>query len=239
MGCIGHNSTSDLDQKNKTNNKENIEIKKDSQKENEEKEKEIIIGESPLDKVEEIESEHEDVKQNEETEQKDFFDDFGSDLEEKNRFESFMKVPNLKKEFCMDFPEETKIYSVTEISNERIAILDNDKDLKIYSIKTFKLITKINQDYVKNFIELKNKDIVTCSSSKIYFYKLINNINYELYQTIDEAQQGTNITKFIENPFENQGYWDENYYCLNSIYELINNNLVSCNSYGIKYIKKT
>ena len=242
MGCLGHNPTSEVDKKININNTETSEIKIDSPKENEEKE--IIIDESPFNKVEEIVSENEDINpyEKKETETKNPFDDFGSDLEEMNPFESFKIEPNLQKQFSKNFPGKTKIYSVTELSNERIAILDNDyNDLKIYSLKTCKLITKIVQDYVKNFIELKNKDIAACSSSKIYFYKLIKNKNYELYQQIDETQQGTNITKFIESfsPFEGEGgHWDENYYCLNSVYELLNGNLISCNSYGIKIYKR-
>ena len=244
MGCLGHNPTSEVDKKININNTETSEIKIDSPKENEEKE--IIIDESPFNKVEEIVSENEDInpyeEKEKETETKNPFDDFGSDLEEMNPFESFKIEPNLQKQFSKNFPGKTKIYSVTELSNERIAILDNDyNDLKIYSLKTCKLITKIVQDYVKNFIELKNKDIAACSSSKIYFYKLIKNKNYELYQQIDETQQGTNITKFIESfsPFEEEGgHWDENYYCLNSVYELLNGNLISCNSYGIKIYKR-
>ena len=86
-----------------------------------------------------------------------------------------------QKQFCINLGDKTEIYSVYELSNNRITILDNvDKEVKIYSLKNWKLIIKINQEYVKSIIELKNNDLVINSGSTIYFinyYKIII-INY-------------------------------------------------------------
>ena len=105
--------------------------------------------------------------------------------------------------------------------------------MKIYSLKTGNIINKINKENIKKIIELKNKDIVLNSSHEIYIYKLLPNKNYELYQTINEFNQGTNIMKklvFRREKFE--------YYNINSVYEMMNGDLVSCNSYGLKIYKK-
>jgi hypothetical protein len=139
------------------------------------------------------------------------------------------------KESCLDLKDEGVIYGVYELSNKRIAVLFNnkEKEVKIYSLENWNLITKINQDFIKKIIELKNNDLVINSNSKIYFYKLLPNQNYELYQTIDEYEQGTFKEKL---PFLKGN--NEKDYSLNSIYQLINEDLVSCNSYGIKIYKK-
>jgi len=193
-------------------------------------------------------------------------------------------TPKLKKEFSINFDDNTDIYCVQELSNKRI--LSNIS--KIYSLETGKLINEIshnkcegvvkelknndlliyssrkiyvyklakNNNYelyqtiqiieeykydklINGIIELKNNDLLIYSSRKIYIYKLAKNNNYELYQIIDEYKQGTFKKK--EKPQEkwcegNSRY--EEIYELNSIYELMNGNLISCNSYGIKIYKK-
>ena len=52
--------------------------------------------------------------------------------------------------------------------------------MKIYSLKTGKIITKMNKEKIKKIIELKNKDIVLNSSHEMYIYKLfkIKIMNY-------------------------------------------------------------
>ena len=144
-----------------------------------------------------------------------------------------------EKQFNIYFNNKTEIYKVYELSNKRIAILDNEeKEMKIYSLKTGNLINKITQEYIRNIIELNNKDLVINSSSKIYLYKLLKDQNYELYQIIDEYEQKTYTTKRYGGFLRIKKRIDEKYYKLNSIYQLINGDLVSCNSYGIKIYKK-
>ena len=93
--------------------------------------------------------------------------------------------------FNMDFGDETEIYSINELSNNRIAILDSKNNkVKIYSLQNFHFLTEIKQDFIKNIIELNNNDLIINSDSKIYFYKLLQNQNYELYQTINEYGKG-------------------------------------------------
>ena len=75
--------------------------------------------------------------------------------------------------------------------------------IKIYSIKTFKLITEINNERIMTSIELKNKDIALADYSTVKFYKLTGN-NYTYYQEISEEKK----------VFE--------------IYELKNENLILC-----------
>ena len=154
--------------------------------------------------------------------------------------ENELVTPKLQKEFSIDFDDNTEIYGVYELSNERIAIKRNERtELEIYSLRTRKFINKIShEEPVKKFVELKNNDFVIYSLKKIYIYKLTNNNNYELYQTIDEYQQGTFKKK--KKPMEDcgDGTTFREIYELNSIYELMNGNLISCNSYGIKIYKK-
>ena len=166
--------------------------------------------------------------------------------EEKEKEDNFeviekeFKRPKLEKKFIinLDFKEEdNKIYSIYELSDRRIAVLDYKlTDVKIYSLKTGKIITKMNKEKIKKIIELKNKDIVLNSSHEIYIYKLLPNNNYELYQTINEFNQGTNIMKDIDFFEEKKEKFE--YYNLNSVYEMMNGDLVSCNSYGLKIYKK-
>ena len=153
---------------------------------------------------------------------------------EKNDFEKIeekFKQPNLEKKFTirLNFEEkDNQIYSVYELSERRIAVLDRYlTDVKIYSLKTGNIINKINKENIEKIIELKNKDIVLNSSHEIYIYKLLPNKKYELYQTINELNKGT---RFHEEKFE--------YYNINSVYEMMSGDLVSCNSFGLKIYKK-
>ena len=101
---------------------------------------------------------------------------------EKNDFEKIeekFKQPNLEKKFTirLNFEEkDNQIYSVYELSERRIAVLDrNLTNVKIYSLKTGNIINKINKENIEKIIELKNKDIVLNSSHEIYIYKLLPN----------------------------------------------------------------
>lgn len=138
-----------------------------------------------------------------------------------------------------------QILDIHELSNKRIGIISYFFIL-IYSLKSFKLLQKIEPDYFKfinlenegynslyyliNFIELKNGDLVLWNERIILIYKLENK-KYTLYQTIYEYDQGTRSESYFKTKLVL-------YYNLNSIYELHNNNLVSCNSYGLKIYHK-
>lgn len=74
---------------------------------------------------------------------------------------------------------------------------------------------------LKNFIELKNKDLVLWTSRIILFYSLYEK-NYKLYQTIDE---------FNEKKFPD--------FYVDNIIELENGNLVVCSYQGLKLYAKT
>jgi hypothetical protein len=91
-------------------------------------------------------------------------------------------------EIASKLEEKEKIDEILELSNERIAI-KNEKELKIYSLNTLKLITKIdNISKSDSYIELENKDLVRKSDSYIHFFKLKRK-EYQLFQTIDEKEK--------------------------------------------------
>ena len=122
-------------------------------------------------------------------------------------------------------------FTIHEFSNKNLGIL-LEKKLIIISHKTFKTnkiiepkgfeILSSNENFIGNefvdFIELKNYDIVIWASNIIY--------------RIDEREHG--------NLYERKyyDYGSVNYYEINSIYEMKNRKLVSCNSYGLKFYEK-
>ena len=158
------------------------------------------------------------------------------------------------------------IYAVKEISNHRIGIIF-EKYLIIYSSHTFKQIycifpfndlkefinestkdlnpsekVSVTYSYLRchkqsdyklhNFVELRNKDLIIWSDNNIFYYKFSKkNESYKIHQIINEYNQGTNsFSSGYGGRFE--------YYNLNSVNELMNGNLVSCNSFGLKFYKK-
>ena len=141
---------------------------------------------------------------------------------------------------CFTFKEKEEIYSIKELKDKRIAILFwSGKGIKIYSLENENLISKINQEYITHFIELKNNDLMIHSTNEIFLYKLNKDYSYELYQTIDESNQEINKTKDQEYLFfafdDNK---NEDKYNISNVYEIRNGDLVSCNTYGIKIYKK-
>ena len=129
--------------------------------------------------------------------------------------------------------------------------------LSIYSSKIFKKINEIKLDntlfqnsekeennsdnkneIVIDFIKLKNLDLVLWTTkATILFYNLCDS-NYSLSQTIKE-----NIQK--EEKEEEEFFYMERFYSnnkdvynINSIYQLSNGNIVSCNTNGIKIYSK-
>ena len=106
-----------------------------------------------------------------------------------------------------------EIYRVYELSDNRMAI-ELENNIKIYSLKNFKLITEINEDnIIGTSIELKNKDIALTRYCSIKFYKLSGN-NYIFSQKISEEGE------------------------LFEIYELKNENLITCTRRQISIYSK-
>lgn len=136
-----------------------------------------------------------------------------------------------------------RIKSVHELPNNRIGILTRF-NLLIYSLNTFKLIKKLEPDLkliffedkkigkstLIDFLVLKNNDLVIWNSVIIFFYNLKSK-EYKLYQTINEYNPKIDKEKF--------GKYEGIYIYVKSIYELLNGNLVTYNSVGLKiYYKK-
>ena len=103
---------------------------------------------------------------------------------------------NAQLEIAFKFEEKEKIVDVIELSNARIGIKIRD-EFKIYSLKTMKLLTKINDaGFNDKYIELANKDLARKSFSHIQFFKLSGN-EYHLFQTIDENDNINAIIKLM------------------------------------------
>ena len=138
---------------------------------------------------------------------------------EKNRLEKGDVNINENKEKYLEVKykikldeEKDEIFEVYELSDNRIAV-ELDKSIKIYSLKTYQLITELNHDKIDNSIELKNKDIAITDWNEVYFYKLSGD-NYINYQKFKED----------ERIFE--------------IYELKNENLILCPRRCLKIYKR-
>ena len=128
------------------------------------------------------------------------------------------------------------IIKIKEISKNRILVL-YDYSFDIYNIKTGQKISntgeKLKEEYPRyydniydDFIELKSKNLILWSNGKIFYYKRMGN-NYTLSQIINEVTQQNNRQKCCQI-----GMVD--IYDLYNVIELENNNLLSCNSIGLK-----
>ena len=181
-------------------------------------------------------------------------DDFNPSKIENNKenisYEESLKYPSsfqlmlkvdlndlLNSNFSSDFGRLEKIH---ELSNKNLGVLLDEK-LIIISPKSFKEIKKIEptyeERYSKNifcqnkfidFLELNNSDIVMWTSNIILIYDK----KFNLKQRIDEFEHGNKCTR------EDYDYDYHTYYEINSIHELKNRKLVSCNSYGLKFYEK-
>ena len=137
--------------------------------------------------------------------------------------------------------DKNRIIKIKELSNGRIGILFEDS-LLIENIKTSKKIDEIKlpvimhyDEGIFDFIELKNSQLILWSSETIYVYQMIDD-KYNLYQNINESEEEKEKRK--QNEIDSYFGSKHKKYEINSIYELSNGNLVSCNSYGLKiYIK--
>ena len=165
--------------------KQKISSKNISNKEQIENEKEII----PEIKVKdgELDINGYSSSSEEKSEKNSDFEENENNISKENAEDSnFLK---LEKQFSLNFNPEKKgfkIYDLCELSGKRIAVLDKRRlEVRIFSLKTGNIINKINKEGIEKIIELKNKDLVLNSDKEIYFYKLLSNKNYELYQTIN------------------------------------------------------
>jgi hypothetical protein len=139
---------------------------------------------------------------------------------------------------CENKLKELQNNDFVTYSSRKIYIYKLAKNNNYELYQTIQIIEE-HDELIDGIIELKNNDLLIYSSRKIYIYKLAKNNNYELYQTIDEYKQGTFKKK--EKPQEEWCEGNDHFtesYKINSIYELMNGNLISCNSYGIKIYKK-
>lgn len=89
--------------------------------------------------------------------------------------------------------------------------------------------TRYYDNILEDLIELKNKDLIFWSNGKIFYYKKFGD-NYKISQIIDEVKQQRNETKLCK-------IGRVEIYNLYNVIELENNNLLSCNSIGIKIYK--
>ena len=130
--------------------------------------------------------------------------------------------------------------NIHELSNKNLGILLGGK-LIIISPKSFKEIKIIEPRYDErcskslycnnkfiDFIELNNSDIVIWTSNIILIYDKEFNIK----QRINELEHGNKSTRI------DYDYGPIKYYEINSFHELKNGQLVSCNSYGLKFYEK-
>ena len=128
--------------------------------------------------------------------------------------------------------DTNKIIILHELSNKNIGILFPFK-LGIYSINTFKLICNITPNVnvrnlnLINFIELKNNDIIIWSQRTILLFYKLSYKEYKQYQIINE---------YTLSPYFSYDLYSS--YNINSIYQLKNGLLISCNSYGLYFYYK-
>ena len=128
--------------------------------------------------------------------------------------------------------DTNKIIILHELSNKNIGILFSSK-LGIYSINTFKLICNITPNVnvcnlnLINFIELKNNDIIIWSQRTILLFYKLSYKEYKQYQIINE---------YTLSPYFSYDLYSS--YNINSIYQLKNGLLISCNSYGLYFYYK-
>lgn len=103
---------------------------------------------------------------------------------------------NIQLEIAFKFELKEKIEDIMELSNQRIGIKISNQ-LKIYSLKTFQLITTIDDDGLNNkYLELENRDLARKCFKSIQFFKLTGN-KYHLFQTIEENDIINSITKLM------------------------------------------
>ena len=189
----------------------------------------------------------EDIKMNKKDEINTDFGtkDIKANIEEKelnknpNSFQLILKVN-------LDISSYKRSYfeflmKIHKLSNNTIGLLFHKK-LIIVSLKSFQIIKIIEPNYQQSnsplcciigndfidFIELENSNIVIWTSNDFLIYDK----NYNLIQKIDEYAQKNKCQR------KDYDYGTVNYYEINSMSELKNEKLISCNSYGLKFYEK-
>ena len=137
---------------------------------------------------------------------------------------------------------DKNIISIKELSKDYIGILFGGNLLSIYNLNTFKKINEIEiicTKYINNFIVLENLDLVFWTDEKICFYNLSEK-KYVKYQEIDESiqEKKDDVNEFFYFRYSRAGNKEKENYKINSICQIKNGNLVSCNSFGIKIYSK-
>ena len=171
----------------------------------------------------------------------DFNNENNSEKKNQNTYHSYNNLKN--------------IITIKEISNNRIGVLLNTNTLLIYNSKTFSKINEIKiknsdendtekeinelkneREIIFNFIELKNFYLVFWTFKTIFFYKPSEN-GYTLYQTIDESNE-EHKREFEDDFYSMRRNYNRNGYTINTIYQLKNDNLLCCYTFGIKIYTK-
>lgn len=138
---------------------------------------------------------------------------------------------------------DNDIRSVKELSKDCIGILFNNNSFSIYNSNTFKKLNEIincsKDNYIIGFIILENLDLVFWTDEKICFYNLSEK-KYVKYQEIDESiqEKKDDVNEFFYFRYSRAGNKEKENYKINSICQIKNGNLVSCNSFGIKIYSK-
>ena len=138
------------------------------------------------------------------------------------------------------FEKLGSLVTIHELSNKNLGILLAGR-LIIITPNLFKIIKTIQPRYKEfhsvkqtsedkfiDFIELNNSDIVIWTSKVILIYDK----EYNLIQKIDEYEQG-HKTQRIDYDYDTVKYYE-----INSVSEMKNGQLISCNSYGLKFYEK-
>ena len=140
-----------------------------------------------------------------------------------DNFKNF-KIENMKNINTLNINEKC-INCLKILDDGRLAIGDDNSDLIIYNIKTFKsdIIIKNNLSSLCNFIQLNNKNIACSfdSDNSLKIIKIKNNKEYEDIQIINNAHNNY-ITKMIELKNENLITFSQD--CYFKIWKLNNNN---------------
>ena len=150
------------------------------------------------------------------------------------RFELATKIIIANDEEEEVFEGESYIKKVIELSEDKLGILlqirYNECFFLIYSSKTFTLIKKFENNFIKDAVKMGENILVLCDEYNIYFYKLINE-EYKLIQKIqcyEKEKDYFEVRKKHRNPNT----------CIYFLYHLKNDDLIVCSYSEMKIYKK-
>ena len=152
----------------------------------------------------------------------------------------FNKEKKSKKE-CSDKSEKAQLKEEKESKTENSDDYHLDEMLKALNDSTYKYeytdkerkkseSPKEIDEFLKGFVELKNKDIVIWSNDYLFFYNIFNE-KYTQYQIIRDTDINYEYRDCLPDPIVN-------YSKICSVVELMDGNLATCNSFTIKLYKK-